>query len=106
MSKVTNASLYYKVGGDKFFTKINMTASGNVWRSPNIPKIGPFSAGQTIQFYIEALDDAGNKATTKSYSFTVQGQPSGSGVPIEYVLITVIVLILLIVIYRYRKRIF
>lgn len=104
MSKVTNASVYYKVGGDKFFTKINMTASGNLWRSPNIPKIGPFGAGQTVQFYIEALDDAGNKATTKSYSFTVQGQPSG--VPIEYVLITVIVLILLIVIYRYRKRIF
>lgn len=104
-SKVMNVSLYYKAGGDKF-TKINMTkpSSGNIWRSPNIPKIGPFGAGQIVQFYIEALDDAGNKATSQSDSFTVQGQPSG--VPVEYVLIAFIIIILLLVIYRYRKRIF
>jgi hypothetical protein len=103
-SKVTKALFYYNVGGGAWM-EVNMTASGNTWRTPNLNPIGPFGAGQTVQYYIDAYDAAGNKATYPLSSFAVQ-QGQSSGVPIEYVLITFIALILLIVIYKYRKRIF
>jgi hypothetical protein len=104
-SKITKVLICYQVGGGAV-TKINMTASGNLWKTPLTPPIGPFSAGKIVQFYIEAYDEAGNPAESPPYSFTVQGQPPSSGVPPEALLIALIVLILLGVIYKYRKRLF
>jgi hypothetical protein len=73
----------------------------DLWRS----FFPPFGAGQIVQFYIEAFDEAGAKQTSPFYSYPVRGQPS-SGVPPEILLIVLIVLILVVVVFKYRKRLF
>jgi hypothetical protein len=99
-------TLHFKASGGQWQTK-NMsgfegTRPGfkDLWTTT----IPAFGSGQTVQFYIEAFDLAGNEQSRDS-GYTVQGQPS-SGVPPEALLIALIVLILLVVIIKYRKKLF
>jgi len=103
-SKVTRVFLYYRALGDQSFKTLNMTASGGLWRTPVAPSMGPFGGGQTINFYIEAYDERGNKQTSPFYQFSVQGQ--ATGVPLETLILAFIALIIVVVVYRYRKRLF
>ena len=58
---------YYYNGG---WTDVSMsdTGSNNVWKST----IGPFTKGTTIQYKIKAYDQAGNLATSSTYSFYIK----------------------------------
>lgn len=107
-SKVKQVLLYYKAQGEQTFKIINMTLVEGVWRPPLASPFGPFGAGQTITFYIEAIDEAGNKQSTLSqgqlYQFTVQGEVSG--VPLEVLIVMFIVVVLIGAIYKYRKKLF
>jgi len=107
-SKVKQVLLYYKAQGEQTFKMINMTLVEGVWRPPLTSPFGPFGAGQTISFYIEAMDEAGNKQSTLSqgllYQFTVQGEVSG--VPLEVLIVAFIAVVLIVVIYKYRKKLF
>jgi hypothetical protein len=98
-SKVAQVWLHYKAGATQISQ--NMSAYGTLYRW----YINAFSAGQVVQFWFVATDNAGNTATSQLYTYTVQGQPP-VGVPVEVLIVAFIVIILLAVIIKYRKRIF
>jgi hypothetical protein len=99
-SNVSRVVLHYRPQGGQLKEKNMTRLGGNVWSNTT----ESFGAGQTVEFYIEAFDDAGHNAQSTLYYYTVQGK--ASGVPIEYVLVALIVIVSAVVIYRYRKRLF
>ncbi|MHA1665627.1 MAG: hypothetical protein ACTSVW_07335, partial [Candidatus Njordarchaeales archaeon] len=65
---VKNVTLWYRVGtGD--WVSVQMTLVGTVWQAT----IPGQAAGSTIEYYIVAYDNLGNKEVTSVYSFNVSG---------------------------------
>jgi len=62
---VSSATLYYDDGSGSRNTA--MTGSGSSYSA----KIGPFAAGKTVTYHVEAKDAAGNTAKSSPGSFTV-----------------------------------
>lgn len=100
-SKVSLVQLWFRSGSTQTHKDMLGPYDGNLYRN----YIDAFSAGQTVQFWINATDDAGNRAISTIYTYTAKGQPA-PGVPIEVLIIILIVIIFIAVIVRYRKKIF
>jgi hypothetical protein len=64
---VTSGTVYYNDGSG--LQNKAMTNSGTTYTGI----IGPFAAGKTVSYYVEAKDAAANTAKSPSGSFTVQG---------------------------------
>ena len=65
---VKNVTLWYRVGtGD--WVSVQMTLVEDVWQAT----IPGQAAGSTIEYYIEAYDNLGNRNVTSVYSFNVGG---------------------------------
>jgi len=77
-SGVKNVTLWFKIGGEEWQFK-EMTLTNAVWTAGIVGQSG----GTTIDFYIEAYDYAGNRASTQTYSYAVKVEVAPPSLPSE-----------------------
>lgn len=100
-SKVTQVQLWFRSGTTLRHKDMIGPSTGNKYGN----YIDAFPTGQTVLFWMNATDDAGNRKISDTYTYTAKGNPA-PGVPVEVLIIILIVIIVIAVIVRYRKKIF
>jgi len=102
-SGVKNVTLRFKVGGGGWQFREMMLTNG-VWTAA----IQGQSSGTAIDFYIEAYDYAGNRASTETYSYTVKAEAWPPSLPLEIPVgigVTIAVLIGVVTYFvKFRKK--
>ena len=92
---VHHATLYYRVNGGAW-KSLDMEAIDGGW-SAAIPAQ---EAGAKVEYYVEAVDEAGNTATSSIYSYTVASKPAPSffGLELWHILLIAIIVLLVVLI--------
>jgi len=91
LAGVEEAVLYYKVVSEEGWKQVEMIFEDGLWRATIPGRL----EGATIQYYIEAVDKAGNKVRTHTYSYTIAMRRIyvGVGVAIATTVAAIIVII-------------
>ncbi len=98
-SGVRNVTLWYRVDKDGWQPK-PMALKDTVWTAVIPGQRG----GATVEFYVEAFDNAGNRAVTATRSYRVSGSAEG-GLSVETLAVAVtLVLLVAIAYFVYRGR--
>ncbi|MGQ9691600.1 MAG: OmpL47-type beta-barrel domain-containing protein, partial [Thermoproteota archaeon] len=92
-SGVGRVNLYYSTNGGSSWTNITMTLQGGSYTS-SIPSQMPFTG---VQYYVEAVDNVGNKLRTSTASYNV-------GIPIWLYIAVIAVVVVLVIVLLLRRR--
>ena len=100
-SGISAMTLYYRAGGGPW-KSVDMGEVGGVW-SATIPGQ---PAGTTVEYYVVAMDKAGNTATSQIYSYTVAEKPAPAffGLELWQLLLVVIAILIVALIIVIAKR--
>jgi len=102
-SGVKNVTLRFRIGGGGWQFR-EMTLTNGIWTA----MIQGQSSDTTIDFYIEAYDNAGNHASTETYSYTVEAEAAPPSLPLEIPVgigVTIAVLIGVVTYFvKFRKK--
>jgi len=98
---VLGVRLYYRVNGGPW-KSLDMSPVGGLW----LATIPGQSAGAKVEYYVEAVDLAGNTAVSNVYSYTVSAKPAYGGLETWHIILigVVIAVIAIILIAVLLKR--
>ena len=103
-SGVENVTLWYRVNNGTWQSiAMVYNATTNQWEA----EIPAQVAGTTVEYYIEAYDAAGKKATTKVYSYVVKKASAGSSSLsrlFEPMLIVLTIVVIVVLVLKKRKK--